>query len=453
MTTDRVDTEPARRHPSRAVIFLLAALVLVGAAWLAQWATAPPAIVDGPASESDGRLSPSFVVPEEVDRLITAYEARIRSHTDSSDYRTLGFLYLEKARTSGDVSRYAAAEEAFGRAMELSPSDPSARVGMASTYYALHEFASARDVARLVYDATGRLDALAILADASLALGEYDAGASLLEEFADAVGDEQPAVLVRQAEWARLNGRADDSLALSRAAWEGVSESTNPRLRSWYLAFGAQTALHLGRYDEGLDLAGQALALDPRSIVAAVTAARLEAATGDFDGAIARYQPVVETNPDPTYLAELADLYLLVGRDQQAEDAFATIAIAATLFEEAGVYDRVISQHLADHGIDTVRAVEIARVEMQERRDVGAWDTLAWALYADGRYDEAAEASQAALSLGTLDARFWYHSGMIAAARGERDTALSHLTAALELSSSFQPYQAERARQTLDALE
>lgn len=454
MTSTELDSAPstddAPRRPGRALLFLVAAVMLIAGAWLVRWITAPPEIVDSIAA-ADGRVAPAFVIPSEVDRLIAAYENRVTDHTDAFDYRILGFLYLEKARTTGDVARYAAAEEAFETAISLFPSDPSGRIGLASTYYALHEFTQAWDEAELVFDATQRIDALAVLVDASFALGDYERGDALLESLTAQMGDDA-GVLVRRAESARIDGDAATARALALEAVEVASDSSNPRLRSWYEAFAAQMLLYLGDYESGLDFATQAVETDPDSHTAAVTLARLMAASGDHEAAIELYEPIVETTPDPTFLAELRDLYLLTGQDDQAADAFATIEVAATLAEAAGVYDRVIAIYLADHAVDTERAVDIARAELDQRRDVGAYDTLAWALYANGDLDEAAEAAALALARNTADARFLYHAGMIAAARGETDRARDLLEAALELSPEFQPLQADRARQVLSDL-
>lgn len=448
-----VPPDPAARdrRPSRTALFVLASVLVVAGAWLVRGLVAPPAIVDNPSS-SDGRLAPSFIDADELDRLISAYERRITTHTDALDFRTLGYLYLEKARTTGDVSRYVAAREAFERAVDLFPTDPSSRVGMAASHYGLHDFATARNTARQVYDATGRLDALAIVTDAAYALGDYEVARNELRALSDAAGD-QPGVLVRRAEAARIDGDREGALTLSDEALAQAAETNNPRLLSWYEAFAAQMRMHLGGYEDGLALAESSLARDPESDTARLVTARLRAANGDLAGAIELYELLAEPRPDPTYLSELGDLYLLVGREDNAQDAHATVEVAAELAEAEGVYDRVISNHLADHEIATTRAVEIARGELERRQDVGAHDALAWALFADGRYGEAAESMQRAMARGTLDARFHYHAGLIAAALGDADEARTHLEAALTLSPEFQPLQADRARRTLAGLE
>jgi hypothetical protein len=148
----------------------------------------------------------------------------------------------------------------------------------------------------------------------------------------------------------------------------------------------------------------------------------------------------------------LHDLHLAMGDEAAAADVRATIESTAELGESRGVYDRVIAQFLADHRLDPERAVDIARAELEERRDVGAHDTLAWALHAAGSDEEAWQASEEALGRGTLDAAFLYHAGVIAASLGEDDEAEALLSDALDLSPVFRPLQAERARGALESL-
>ena len=57
-----------------------------------------------------------------------------------------------------------------------------------------------------------------------------------------------------------------------------------------------------------------------------------------------------------------------------------------------------------------------------------------------------------ALAFGTKDAKLMYHAGMIAAALGDTSRARTQLTAALALDPTFDPLQAQRARETLAGL-
>jgi tetratricopeptide (TPR) repeat protein len=427
---------------------LASALVLAGIAWVFRAATGPPQIIP---SEVATAISPGFLDPAEVDRLIGAYEGRIRAHTDALDYQTLGFLYLEKGRLTGDVSRYLAAEEAFRRARDLFPSDPTIRIGLASALFSLHDFAAARDEATVVYEQVQRPDALAVMADSNLALGDYERASAQLAELADMAGD-QPAVLVRRAEWARLEGRAEDLRSLILQAVDATAEVNNRRQRAWYRAFAAQASWYLGDYQAGLEFAQEALTDDPESREGTIASARLLAATGEVAEALTEYERATSETPDPTLLAEMLALYQLEGKNDRAEDTAALLETVTTLTEAQLVYDRAISLYLADHSIDPTRAVEIAQADLDRRHDVGAWDALAWALYAGGQFEEAAAASVEALRLGTIDARYLYHAGMIAAAAGESDRARELLERALTLSPGFFPADALRAREALSDL-
>jgi tetratricopeptide (TPR) repeat protein len=83
---------------------------------------------------------------------------------------------------------------------------------------------------------------------------------------------------------------------------------------------------------------------------------------------------------------------------------------------------------------------------------VAAWDVLAWTLYRSGDLDGAAAASEQALRLGTRNAAMLFHAGVIAAARGDADEAITHLQDALDLNPHFSVRYAPEARATLDRL-
>ena len=57
--------------------------------------------------------------------------------------------------------------------------------------------------------------------------------------------------------------------------------------------------------------------------------------------------------------------------------------------------------------------MEFAQRELDYRRDIYAYDVLAWNLYRNGKLEEAREAVEKALRLGTKDAKLFYHAGMI----------------------------------------
>src|SRR6266404_105803 len=86
------------------------------------------------------------------------------------------------------------------------------------------------------------------------------------------------------------------------------------------------------------------------------------------------------------------------------------------------------------------------------RQDIYAYDTLAWALYKNHLPQDAAKAMTEALKLGTQDATFFYHAGMIQGRLGHKEEAKSYLERALALNPHFSLLFADNARQTLAAL-
>ncbi len=90
-------------------------------------------------------------------------------------------------------------------------------------------------------------------------------------------------------------------------------------------------------------------------------------------------------------------------------------------------------------------AIELARADLAERRDVGAYDTLAWALHRAGRHREAGQVIAGALAFGTEDAALHYHAAAIATELGDRATASAHLERALAINPRFHPTEADEA--------
>jgi tetratricopeptide (TPR) repeat protein len=83
---------------------------------------------------------------------------------------------------------------------------------------------------------------------------------------------------------------------------------------------------------------------------------------------------------------------------------------------------------------------------------VHSYDVLAWALHGTGQYEEAADASERALALGTEEVGMLYHAGMIQAALGHEAAARDFLQRALDLNPRFDVVDAEVAERTLDDL-
>jgi hypothetical protein len=78
------------------------------------------------------------------------------------------------------------------------------------------------------------------------------------------------------------------------------------------------------------------------------------------------------------------------------------------------------------------------------RKDVHAYDALAWISFKKGLQKEAEAAMRAGLALGTADAMLHYHAAQISQAGGDVALAGRYLSRARELN----PYLAKLHHQT-----
>lgn len=410
------------------------AIVVVGA-WIANWAVArfsPPDLV---SSDVETAIDPAFLAPDELERLISTYEERTTEVSTPSDFLNLGQLYLEQARLTGDPARYLQAEQSFAMAAELSPQDPSPVVGLARTELALHNFSAAAASARgVLAEIPTRFDALAVVADAEMAIGNEEPAANAIDRLTSEVGD-LPPVMVRRAQLAWLQGRLDESLDLALSAIP--SNESNPRRLAFYEAYASHSAFQVGDLNRARELAEAALGHDSTSITALTMSARIAASDGDMDRAISLLEDAVAKVPDPELNGELGDLYRAIGDEAAAEEQFGLVGVIGTLAESQGVFNRQVARFYADHDLEHERALRLATDELEVRRDPLGYDTHAWALYRTGRFEEALAAIDQAQAGGFQDAEMSYHEGLIAVALGDGDRARQSLDQALELNPYF----------------
>ena len=142
-----------------------------------------------------------------------------------------------------------------------------------------------------------------------------------------------------------------------------------------------------------------------------------------------------------------------MGRTREAETQFETVELIGRLAEiNKSVYNRELALFYSDHDTKVVEALLLAGAEIEIRKDVNGYDALAWALYRNGRHAEALNAVGQALRLGTPDASFHYHAGLIYQALGRRAEAAAALELALRINPYFSLGHAGKARAALNVV-
>jgi tetratricopeptide (TPR) repeat protein len=152
----------------------------------------------------------------------------------------------------------------------------------------------------------------------------------------------------------------------------------------------------------------------------------------------------------PEYAEALSDLYERTGRKAEARRQLDLIEVVDKMARASNEKtNRNLALVFADQDRNLARALELAQAETGVRGDVYTYDALAWALYKNGRLEEAERAATKALRFGTQEPAFYYHAGLIAAARDKKAEAAKYLERALELNPRFDLRQADIAAASL----
>jgi tetratricopeptide (TPR) repeat protein len=402
----------------------------------------PPA--DAPAGTASGEGD-----RQSVDDRIAFWSGRIQQQrSDFLSLIQLGLTYAEKGRLSADLDSYDRASTAIDRALAISSGYPPAIRARAAIRYALHDFTGAEADARAVLaKAPNDTDALASLADSLLELGRLDEASSTLTRLSTLTGG--PAIDVRLARLTYLRGERDEALTDARRA-NNTTDDSDPAARGFYaFALGEYARLN-GRSEDARAAYASALEIRPSDLGALVGLARIDAATGHSDAAIAGLRKAASIAPQPETLALLGDLLSIRGDSAGANEAFATVRAIRTLNERAGtVYDRPLLLFELDHGGSTASILEAARTALALRSDAGGHDLVAWAAYRQGDLSSARSEIGLALGTGIRDARILYHAGAILVAVGDVDAGRARLSEALGLGPALGPAEAAEAHRIL----
>jgi tetratricopeptide (TPR) repeat protein len=385
---------------------------------------------------------------------IAFFEARAAA--DPIDFLSLNNLaaeYLQRARETGDVADYARAEAAATRSVELIPVDNYAGLTLlASVRLVQHDFAAVQDLAdrALLLKPLGPV-AYGLLGDAQIGLGRYDEAFENYDKMR-ALDAGLPA-LSRLANHAFITGDRFDSVDLWKQAI-AKSEGLPVENQAWAHVQLGVTYFAYGDLGAAAEEHERALRLFPDYVHALAGLAQTRAAQGRYDEAIELYTRAVARLPQPQYVAALGDVYAAAGRDAEAQEQYALVGAIASLYESSGINtDLQIAMFYADHDRNLGVGLAMAQAAYDAGPGVYAADALAWALYKNGRYAEAAAMSDVALAQGTPEASFFYHAALIRLALDDNAAASEHLQRALDLNPNFSPLHADAARQLLVELE
>ncbi len=407
-----------------------------------------PASSAGSIPETASLLAPG--ASGSLDGTIAALQERLR--VVPGDWRSLaslGLAYVQEARITADPSYYPKAEGVLRRSLDRHPTDNfEAMVGMAALAAARHDFAAALDWGERARDVNPYNGSVyGVIGDAQIELGRYGAAFETFQTMVDTRPD--LASYARVSYVRELQGDVDGAIRAMRGA-EGFAGTQADR--AWAAYQLGELYFNSGRLERAAAEYRRGTELAPEFVPPAAGLAKVAWARGDLQEAIDRYVEVTQRYPAPEHVIALGDLYEEAGEPELAERQFDLVATIQQLQTANGVnVDLELSLFQADQG-RAAEALATARAEWDRRHSIHVADAMGWALHANGRDREAARYAATALSLGTRNALFFFHAGMIRLGLGDRDGARRLLQRAIETNPSFSIRYAPVAARTLRSL-
>ncbi len=400
-----------------------------------------------------------------TERVIQTMQSRVqRDPKDPAAYSSLGAAFFQRARETGDVEDFQLAEQALNKSLALNNADFSAEPAystMAEVCMGEHRFSDAVSYAQKALAlGSGDLSSFAIVGDANADMGEYERAAIAYSRL-DVSGDSaaQPRnVYVRDSRTSYLKFVSGDTPGAIRLMQSAVVAGTEARLPAENLAW---LYYELGEYEfQAGDIGAAnhayltALNIHPGDYRAMAGLGKLRGTQGRYDEAIKLYQSAIAVVPMPQYVAELGDIYNQAGNPAEAKKQYQLVEYIGMLGHINQVlHNRDLALFYADHDIKLDEALALAHKEFEVRHDIYTWDALAWALYKNGKYQEASDAMEQALRPGIRDALLFFHAGMIANRLGQTTQAKERLQTALNINPAFHVIYAGVARQQLKMLD
>lgn len=390
--------------------------------------------------ESHLRAHPGSHAVAPLEQAISSFEKRVEVRPNDAVSRTvLANLYLRRAKAKSSLQDLVSAEKQCRKALELLPGYPVATQFLSRILYEQHRFSEARDLSlSLLNEDPEDSQSLIQLADAQLALGDYEGAEKGYQKLLSS--NRTPAVLIRLSRLAQLKGNPSEAIGLAQeAVGKAQRWSLTEEKILWFRTFLADLYLDTGHFEAAEDILRSNLERYPDHALSYRTLGKLLTAQGQTRQAIEVYEQLLHTHQDPELLVSLGALYRQTGNEAEAEKLFSSVEAIASRTSLRGIFDRELSSFYADYRNQPRLALDRARRDFNRRQDIYAYDTLAWALYKNGNYGEAAVAMEKALQLGTQDATLFFHAGMIFAQSGELERSRKYLKQASAWSPHVYP--------------
>ena len=401
------------------------------------------------ASKVSSPIEPTHL--SKVDQRIAQAQQLIETMPNKSDgYNQLASGYMQKARETADFGFNARADDTITRSLSIEPDNYDALKLRAKLQLTYHRFAEALETARRAqairiddHDVWGQLT------DALVELGDYPGAVKSAQKMIDLRPDSSS--YARVSYLRSLHGDTYGAIQAMNAAVRAADPNDREAM-AWCRVQLGNELMNAGKLAEAESQFDDALRIFPDHRLGLHAKARARIANGDLQAAVEIYERDYARSASADTAQALGDLYKLLGRQDLAKSWYEKFE---PLEKENATIERSwrhMLNYWLDHDKNLEEALALATREYEVRKDIFTCDSLAWALFKNGRVKEAKKMIDQTLRTGSRDARINYHAGIIFRSMQMRDKAAKYLRRAAAMNSAFDPIQYQAAQQLLAAL-
>jgi tetratricopeptide (TPR) repeat protein len=333
-----------------------------------------------------------------------------------------GLEHLARVRETGDVALYPLAETAFEEALRLEPGNLYATAGLAALAASRHRFDEARLIAKHAIALSPETAApYGILGDALVETGRYRAAFAAFDRM---VALKPSASGYARVSYAReLLGDTEGAIEAMKLAVSAAAPTAEPA--AWSLVQLGNLELGRGKLVRAERAFRSALARLPGYAPALAGRATAQRWRGRPGEAARLYAAALARSTVPDYAVGLGDAYEAQGREREAERAWQRAERLEESFARYGGRNQLETALFdLDHDRGSFEdALRRVRIGYAERPSIEGEHALAWALYKNGRCEEARVHSVRALRLGTKDTGAMLHRSAIEECLGHEAAA------------------------------
>jgi tetratricopeptide (TPR) repeat protein len=353
-------------------------------------------------------LSAQVVSP--VDARIAAAQQQVKAKPQAAaSYDDLAAALIRKARDYRDQTLYAKANAAVDEALKLSKNEYEAQKLRAAILLGMDQPQDALALATALHNKVpDDLVGWSLLVDANVALGNYDAAEKAAQWILDlrpgsALGFEKAAGL------RELFGDVEGSVEFYDEAIRRTSQNDGDQ-RAWLLTQKARLLLSVGNTKAAADMLAQATRMFPDSQLALAVKAQVNTAEGNFAEAAKLCEQRYQTVPSAANLYDWAEALAKAGQTEAASVEFKK-------FENSKPHDAALQliSYYADRKNDPAEALALAAKRAEMRHDAATLEVYAWALYRNGKFEDAKAQMDKALAVGLRNSVYFCQAARIAA--------------------------------------